>query len=468
MVPDQRPTPPSHVPAAAAILLDQVRAACATLKIAPTTFGRLSVNDGKLVQRLERGGRVTRATVERVHRFIEDRGAAPAGSLRGTIPGMEPEERPEHVFRFFDNRQKYLMFVSTSSEKQVIADLALEELARAHPRPPAIRLFDAGAGDGTALARLMRGLHRQHPAAPVYAVAQEISMENVRLTLEKMHDRFQEHAPTVLAVTNLRYREAPWLAPARPMPPLVWHEVALTGTTAGEFEEQIAQLGPFLAEHWHARISARSGNPVYQQPVVLVIYRADQRFLIDPILPRQGAARADFDLALVSHAYRAQAPLGFKAGRVLAPLARALGPGGRLLGVQGHGRDPAMEIVRAIWPGEDPFADDRHAVLGAVRRALGPDATEFRFHALSDARAIVRYAMHLQPSDTDPPDGEIAASTLFAAWNAATYVAQIEDPRLTAAMAQEDYLDATRAALRRHQGLWFNDEVFVISRGGGG
>ena len=70
---------------AAEILLEQVRDACARLGIAPTTFGRLAVNDGKLVPRLEQGGRVTRATIERVHRFIEEKGAAPAGSMRITI-----------------------------------------------------------------------------------------------------------------------------------------------------------------------------------------------------------------------------------------------------------------------------------------------------------------------------------------------------------------------------------------------
>lgn len=449
---------------AAEILLEQVRDACAMLGIAPTTFGRLAVNDGKLVPRLEQGGRVTRATIERVHRFIEERGAAPAGSLRGTIPGIEPAPPPEHVFRFFDNRQKYQMFVGTSSEKQVIADLALDELDRAALRPPAIRVFDSGAGDGTAFARLLRGIHRRHPSAPIYAVAQEVSMENVRLTLDKMHDRLQEHPATLLAITNLRYREAPWLQPERTDVPMVWHEVALTGNSAGEFEAQIEALGPFLAQNWQARISARSGNPIYMQPAALLLYRADQRFLIEPLLPRQGEARADYDLVLVSHAWRAQAPVGFKAGRIVAPLTRALGRGGRLLGVQGYGNDPGMEIVRAIWPDEDPFQHDRHELLRAVRRELGAAAGDYRFHALPPSRAIFRYDMHALPTETDPGDAMIPISTLFAAWNAATYVAQIEDPRLAAAMREEAYLDATRAVLRRHRGLWFNDEMFVISR----
>ncbi len=55
---------------------------------------------------------------------------------------------------------------------------------------------------------------------------------------------------------------------------------------------------------------------------------------------------------------------------------------------------------------------------------------------------------------------------LFAAWNAAIYVNQIEDERLGEVVANGRYLDATQSVLRKHGGLWFNDESFVVSRRG--
>jgi hypothetical protein len=58
----------------------------------------------------------------------------------------------------------------------------------------------------------------------------------------------------------------------------------------------------------------------------------------------------------------------------------------------------------------------------------------------------------------------IGTSTLLAAWNAAVYVAQIEDERLEPAMAAANYLNATERALQKYGVLWFNDEVFVIAR----
>ena len=116
-------------------------------------------------------------------------------------------------FRFFDNRQKYLLFVSTCSEKTEIAHRISLELGNLQPTPPALRMFDAGVGDGTVLSRVMRALHARFPTMPLYVVAKEISYEDVRLTLEKMADRLFEHPATVLVVTNLYYAEAPWLTP---------------------------------------------------------------------------------------------------------------------------------------------------------------------------------------------------------------------------------------------------------------
>ena len=69
--------------------------------------------------------------------------------------------------------------------------------------------------------------------------------------------------------------------------------------------------------------------------------------------------------------------------------------------------------------------------------------------------------MHTLPSEVSE---SIGTSTAFAAWNAAIYVAQIEDDRLGSVVSDSRYLDATREVLRKHGGLWFHDESYVISR----
>ena len=116
-------------------------------------------------------------------------------------------------FRFYDNRQKYLAFVTSCNEKSAIAHRATHEVTLLRPTPPAVRIFDAGMGDGTVITRVMRATHRLFPNIPLFVVAKEISLEDVRLGLEKLPDRLFEHPATVFVVTNLNYAEAPRLMP---------------------------------------------------------------------------------------------------------------------------------------------------------------------------------------------------------------------------------------------------------------
>jgi hypothetical protein len=461
-------------PALGEALLDSIVEFCRLNRIAESTFGRRAVNDGKFVARLRNGARITPETLKRISVFMRRHGAAAPESpaeLRPLIRAVGPaagaappaDAAPSRNFRFFDNRQKYLLFVNTCSEKSVIANRVGLELAHLHPRPPAVRVFDAGMGDGTVLTRVMRDMHARFPALPFYFVGKEVSLEDVRLSLDKMADRFYEHPATVLVVTNMYYNEAPWLTPKSlaAATSLVWHEAALGGTTGHEFGRQIAALEPFLAKHWQARHSPKSGNPIYERPVVLVIYREDYRFLLHDVVPRQGQARAAYDLVIASQPYRARVPAEFKAARVIGPLARALGPGGRLLGIHSYGRDPGMEIVRKVWPDEQPFTSGRHDVLRALRAELGKEARHYNLNAYSDSRAVFRYEMHTLPTEIS---ASIGTSTLFAAWNAAVYVAQIDDERLGEAIGTRRYIDATREVLQAHGGLWFLDESYVVSR----
>src|SRR3989449_8121771 len=189
-----------------------------------------------------------------------------------------------------------------------------------------------------------------------------------------MPDRFCEHPATVLVRPNLYSSEPPGLTPksVTAATSLVWKEVALTGATSSEFEQQITNLQPVLNEQWRASVSKTSGNPAYAKPVVLVLYREDHKFLLDQVLPRRGVARADYDLVIASQPYRARASAEFKASKVLAPLARSLAPGGRMIAIHSHGRDPGLEIVQRIWPGENPFQIGRASCGKECRSRWSP------------------------------------------------------------------------------------------------
>ena len=451
-------------------VLGEIREYCRATRTAESTFGRLVVNDGKLVSRLRDGAQDHHRHPRQGARLSVRAPAARRRRARKASRAGEGDQRRRGRhrrraagFRFFDNRQKYLLFVSTCSEKTEVASRISLELGNLQPAPPALRIFDAGVGDGTVLSRVMRAVHARFPTMPLYVVAKEISYEDVRLMLEKMADRLFEHPATVLVVTNLYYAEAPWLTPrsATAAQSLIWKDVALSGNTAHGFAEQIGELEGFLAENWRAGISPTTGNPVYQRPIVLTLRREDHSFLLDPIMPRPGTGdgglRSGDCLAALSGAGERRVQ-GLESGGAAGASLRA---GGRLIGIHSHGGDPGMEIIDGVWPGDNPFTSDRHAILRQVKHELGSAARHYNFNVSSDARSIFRYHMHTLP---DEVSGPIGTSTLFAAWNAAIYVAQIEDVRLSEVVRDGRYLEATDRVLKKHGGLWFNDETYVISR----
>jgi hypothetical protein len=449
---------------------------CRQTNTAESTFGRRAVNDGKFVTRLREGKSVTLKTLNRVRVFMHNYPPeAGAGAVAATRPdpgdavrytGMDQSvDAAESVrpFRFYDNRQKYLAFVNTCNEKVSIARRASKEIQHIQPRPPALKIFDAGMGDATVLSLVMRDMHRRFPKVPFFINAKEISLEDVRLGLEKMPDRFFEHPSTVLVITNLNYSEAPKLMPANvnSAAALNWHEVRLQGDTSYEYGEQIQALDHLLVDGWQTRISSKTGNPLYMRPSVLVIYREDHKFLLENVVPHQGHMEGLYDFILASQPWRARMNAGFKAQKVLKPLVLSLAPSGRMLVIQSCGKDPAQEIIRKIWPDEQPFLTNRHELLNALKQELGRDARDFNFNAGSDAKSIFQYQMHTLPSEISD---NIGTSTLFAAWNAAIYVNQIEDEKLEDAISSNSYIKATSEVLKKHGGLWFNDETFVISR----
>ena len=456
--------------------MQEIQDYCQQAGIAESTFGRQAINDGKLCARLRSGKGITLATAERVQAFIREHqrsdGSAghpetPAAPIPGAEPGADEAtpSLPNRPFRFYDNRQKYLAFVNTCNEKWKVAQRAAKELAHLRPNPPALPAVAAVLGGGTVRAhRVVARLHLVH-TPPVHVLGKEISLEDIRLSLEKLPDRFVEHPASVIVFTNLYYREAPWLMPrdVKKAAALNWQEVELDGTSAYEYGQQLGALNEFLVDAWQVTASPKTGNPLYVRPSVLIIYRKDHKFLLNSVIPRPGQAGANYDFVLAIQPWRARMDAHFKVKFVLAPLVRSLGPGGRLLAEQSFGRDPGLEIIREIWPGEDPFKVDRHELLKTLKDMLGHEARNYNFNAYSDAKAIFQYQMHTLPDEIAE---SIGTSTLFAAWNAAIYVAQIEDQRLEVVLDSREYLEAMARILHKHNGLWFNGESFVVSRRG--
>ena len=371
---------------------------------------------------------------------------------------MSPMDDHEDRQRFFDTRAAYTMFVNATDEKKTVADRLARDVEALQVSQPALRIFDAGMGDASVLDHLLQRVHCTMPHIPWMVVAKEISIEDLRQALMKLPDRFVEHPEFVFVVTNMRFTDAPGLA-APEGRNLRWTEVALEGRTSYEFSSQIRALFDSLAEDWRVETSPTTGNPVYAHPAVLVLYREDRHFVLEPTIPKPSGFTDGYDLVVMSQAYRAKTPVDRKVRNVLVPLARALAPGGRLVGIQSYGDDPGEEIVHGVWPDEEPFPHGRRAIVDEARLRLGD--TDFAFHPLDDEESIFRYSMHTMPSQETE---HIGTSSLVAAFSSAAYVAQIDEGRLSHAMHSGAYLDVTAKVIEKYGGVWFHDESFLITR----
>src|SRR5437660_4038618 len=116
-----------HSGATAEQILGEIRDYCRETRTAESTFGRLVVNDGKLVSRLRDGARITTGTLDKVRAYLaEHQPASAAGQPSPIAKPLNGAAAANAVappgFRFFDNRQKYLLFVSTCSEKTEVGN----------------------------------------------------------------------------------------------------------------------------------------------------------------------------------------------------------------------------------------------------------------------------------------------------------------------------------------------------------
>ena len=162
-----------------------------------------------------------------------------------------------------------------------------------------------------------------------------------------------------------------------------------------------------------------------------MVYRQDHEFILRRAIPEPYSFDGKYDMVNASQPYRARRLAEQKIRTAIKPLARALAPGGRLLTIHACGGDPGIEIIRNVWPDEDPFETDRHALLTEVASQLREEEDDLVMEHLSDGESQFRYEMQAMPVEAQ---GHIVTSSILAAWNAAAHVAQIDEVRMSEAV----------------------------------
>ncbi len=363
-------------------------------------------------------------------------------------------------FRFYDSRQKYLLFVTTTNEKNIIADSIYPYIKKIKPKQPALKIFDAGLGDGSLLMNVIRQCHKEFPEIPFLVSSKEISMEDVRLSLEKLPDRFVEHKRLVFVVSNLHYSEAANLTSRNKIKQkkLNWDIVKLKGQTSLEFNSQLTKMNKILEKNWKVDRNPKSGNPTYKDPSVLIIYREDQEFMLNNIIPTKQKPKNNFDLIIASQPYRSRIDVKKKIDYVIKPMIDSLASRGKLLIIHACGKDPSHEIIKKIWPKENPFPTLSKDIIAYLMKNL--DKKFLKSLKIHSAKKL-KYNLRALPNELS---NGISTSLVFSGWNAATYVNQMDDKKIADIERNNLYQKITQDVVKKNNGLWFNDELLVITK----
>ncbi len=365
----------------------------------------------------------------------------------------------ESDFRFFDSRQKYLLFITTTNEKSVVATEISSVIEKLIPKKPALKIFDAGLGDGTLLMNVLRKCHTKFPTIPFLVAGKEISMEDVRLTVEKLPDRFIEHPNMVFVVSNLHYSEATSLKSKNheKQKKINIEKFKLSGNSSHEFNLQLNELDEVLKKNWQVEKS-KNGNATYKDPSVLIIYRQDYEMNLENIISNLDQDKIDFDLILASQPYRSRISAEKKVNYVIKPMIESLSLGGKLVLIHSCGNDSAHEIIKRIWPEENPYLNLSKEIIKYLKNNLDEELLN---KIIFNAPKIIKYNLRALPNEIQ---NGISTSLVFSSWNATTYVGQINDNKVLEAEKKGEYITHVQDIIKKYGGLTFNDELLIIER----
>jgi hypothetical protein len=137
---------------------------------------------------------------------------------------------------------------------------------------------------------------------------------------------------------------------------------------------------------------------------------------------------------------------------------KALAPKGQLIIIHAAGKDPANQIIKKIWPKENPFPSLKNEITKYLKSSLSSEELK-RLKFLE--KKIIRCKLRALPNEIQ---GGIATSVIFSAWNVATYVNQIDDYKVLDAEKSQKYQKIVSTVVNKNNGLYFNNEMFIISK----
>ena len=114
--------------------------------------------------------------------------------------------------------------------------------------------------------------------------------------------------------------------------------------------------------------------------------------------------------------------------------------------------------IEKIWTDEKPFHSLSKEIVNNLRHQLNKEQLQ-KINFNNPEK--FRYNLRALPNEIE---NGIATSLIFSSWNALTYVAQINDEKIIKAEKEGKYLNHIQETIKKHDGLWFNNEILIIKK----
>ena len=364
-----------------------------------------------------------------------------------------------HKKQFFDDRMRYFAFTQNTNEKTKFSELILPYIENLGHDRSCLRILDAGTGDGSIMANIIKAFHKYHPTNILSILGKEISYKDLKNTLDKLSDRFAEHPRMLVTLTNVKFSQIEQLNVNKKIngKNIKILKIELSGSTSFDFQNQVMSTAviKFITRFWG--ISAdNSGNTQYTNPCIIKIYRQDSKEVLFSD-NESSQVTNNFDLIIASQAYRSRSIPERKVKYVISPLAKLLNQSGELLITHSTGGKQVNEILNTTFNNINAFPSVAKDLISQLERESKNDKCQYTSST----------PFTYQFSFTQAPLGmplELFGREVDAKIESLLYFGQITDQEINTLNGSNERMMKLRESLQAYPELLFENEFFTLKR----
>ena len=361
--------------------------------------------------------------------------------------------------RFFDDRLKYLSFIQNTGEKKAISEKIYPYISRLSQNKSYLRVLEAGTGDGTINANIIKSVHRYHPYTSLLITGKEISYEDLKNTLEKMPDRFVEHPNLLVTMTNVKFSELGLIESASKINNKKIREfnLILKSDNSYDFNSQITgnKLGNFIKKHWGIEID-KKGRTSYSNPCIVRIYREDNSRHLKQFL-NNDYKNNNYDLIIASQAYRAASSVKIKVNNEIGPLMRLLNKSGKLLVTHSYGGKSIQKVLKTAFKDKEAFPNNAKDIIDYLKNNSTGENNLYNFSN------PVSYNFRFKKAP-DQTVTELFGHNTDAKWANILYVGQIPEKDIQLIEKNPRLYNKVKRTIENSGNIEFNNELFTITK----